>query len=76
MVAFVPDESHREQVATTAARRFGDMGGGLKVGNGSELVDHFGAMNARGVERFYVWFADFAPAETLAAFGSEVIDQM
>ena len=24
---------------------------------------------ARGVERFYVWFADFAPPETLARFG-------
>jgi hypothetical protein len=28
---------------------------------------------AREVERSYVWFSDFAPPETLAAFGEEVI---
>jgi hypothetical protein len=30
-------------------------------------------MHARGVERFYVWFADFAPPSTLEAFGAQVI---
>ena len=39
----------------------------------SELVDHFSAMRERGVERFYVWFADFAAPATLEAFGAEVI---
>jgi hypothetical protein len=29
----------------------------------------------RGVERVYTWFCDFAPPETLAAFGAEVISQ-
>jgi hypothetical protein len=43
------------------------------VGTGPELLDHFGALAARGVERVYCWFADFAPPDTLAAFGESVI---
>ena len=31
-------------------------------------------MQQHGVERFYVWFTDFALPTTLAAFGAEVID--
>ena len=56
------------------ARRFGGsvMGETTVVGKTDELADHFGALRARGVERFYVWFTDFAPPETLARFG-EVI---
>ena len=73
MVAFVPDGQDRAGVEAAAARRFGTMGGGLVAGDGPELVDHFRALHARGVERFYVWFADFAPTATLAAFGTEVI---
>ena len=49
------------------------MAGGLVTGDAAELVDHFGALADRGIERTYVWFADFAPPETLAAFGSDVI---
>jgi alkanesulfonate monooxygenase SsuD/methylene tetrahydromethanopterin reductase-like flavin-dependent oxidoreductase (luciferase family) len=73
MVAFVPDESSRSAVAETAARRFGTMAGGLVAGTGTELVEHFAGLARRGIERTYVWFADFAPPETLAAFGAEVI---
>jgi alkanesulfonate monooxygenase SsuD/methylene tetrahydromethanopterin reductase-like flavin-dependent oxidoreductase (luciferase family) len=73
MVAFVPDESSRTTVTETAARRFGTMAGGLVTGDASELVDHFGRLADRGIERVYVWFADFAPPETLAAFGEGVI---
>jgi alkanesulfonate monooxygenase SsuD/methylene tetrahydromethanopterin reductase-like flavin-dependent oxidoreductase (luciferase family) len=73
MVAFVPSESERERVAETARRRFRGWGDGLVVGNPIELVDYFSAAHAGGVERFYVWFADFAPPETLAAFGHGVI---
>ena len=39
----------------------------------SEMIDHFSAMRERGVERFYVWFTDFASPATLEAFGAEVI---
>jgi hypothetical protein len=37
------------------------------------MVEHFGALRGRGVERVYVWFCDFAAPETLAAFGDTVI---
>jgi hypothetical protein len=40
------------------------------------LIDHFAAARDRGVERFYVWFADFASPDTLAAFGAGVIGQV
>jgi alkanesulfonate monooxygenase SsuD/methylene tetrahydromethanopterin reductase-like flavin-dependent oxidoreductase (luciferase family) len=77
VVAFVPDEDHREEVTALAMRRFGRMAGaGPAVGTGPELVEHFRALQERGVERFYTWFADFAPPETLAAFGSGVIGAM
>lgn len=76
MVAFVPDEARRAEVEGTTARRFGTMGGGLVAGSAPELVEHFSAMRERGVERFYVWFADFAAIDTLEAFGADVIDAM
>jgi alkanesulfonate monooxygenase SsuD/methylene tetrahydromethanopterin reductase-like flavin-dependent oxidoreductase (luciferase family) len=71
MVGFVPSEAERAEVAGLAARRFG--WGGPTVGTAAELVDHFGELAERGVERAYVWFTDFAPPATLAAFGAEVI---
>ena len=73
MVAFVPDEASRQSVTETAARRFGTMAGGLIAGDATELVDHFGELEERGIERTYVWFCDFAMPETLAAFGADVI---
>ena len=75
MVAVVPTESERAAVRELVARRFGGsiMGDAAVVGTTDELVQHFGALRARGVERFYAWFTDFAPPETLARFG-EVID--
>jgi alkanesulfonate monooxygenase SsuD/methylene tetrahydromethanopterin reductase-like flavin-dependent oxidoreductase (luciferase family) len=69
-VAFVPDPGGRDEIAATARRRFGP---GPVVATAPELVDHFGALAAQGVERAYVWFTDFAPPETLAAFGDAVI---
>jgi alkanesulfonate monooxygenase SsuD/methylene tetrahydromethanopterin reductase-like flavin-dependent oxidoreductase (luciferase family) len=69
-VAFVPFENHRQEITETARRRFGTM---PVVGSAAELVDHFGSLAERGVQRAYVWFCDFAQPETLAAFGEEVI---
>ncbi|MCU0269773.1 MAG: LLM class flavin-dependent oxidoreductase [Acidimicrobiales bacterium] len=71
LVAFVAAGADREAVAATAARRFGPSG--PVVGAGPELVEHFGTLAERGIERVYTWFTDFAPAETLAAFGDEVL---
>jgi alkanesulfonate monooxygenase SsuD/methylene tetrahydromethanopterin reductase-like flavin-dependent oxidoreductase (luciferase family) len=69
-IAFVPAPSRRDEVETLARRRFGPT---PLVGTAPELVEHFGALAGRGIERAYVWFTDFAPPETLAAFGEGVI---
>jgi len=70
-VAYVGRDADRDTVAGEAARRFRHMTPVL--GTGPELVDHFGRLSEQGVERVYTWFSDFAPPETLAAFGTEVI---
>jgi alkanesulfonate monooxygenase SsuD/methylene tetrahydromethanopterin reductase-like flavin-dependent oxidoreductase (luciferase family) len=74
MVAYVPDGADRQAVADAAMRRFG--GSSPVVGSGPELADHFASLAERGVERIYAWFCDFAPPETLAGFGAEVIDRL
>jgi alkanesulfonate monooxygenase SsuD/methylene tetrahydromethanopterin reductase-like flavin-dependent oxidoreductase (luciferase family) len=73
-VAFVPSEDRREEVTALALRRFGRMG--PVVGTAPELVDYFGSLAERGVERVYVWFSDFAPPETLASFGENVVTRL
>jgi len=76
VVALVTDEAERAEVTETAKRRFAGspMGRNLVVGNADELAAYFAGLAAQRVERFYVWFADFAPVKTLAGFG-EVIEQ-
>ena len=75
MVAFVPSEDARADVVALAQKRFGTTGLGSNVfiGTADELCEHYEERCARGVERFYVWFLDFAKPETLAAFGRDVI---
>jgi alkanesulfonate monooxygenase SsuD/methylene tetrahydromethanopterin reductase-like flavin-dependent oxidoreductase (luciferase family) len=70
-VAYVGRGADRDAVAEAAARRFRQMT--PVTGAGPELVDHFGALAEQGIERVYAWFSDFAPPDTLAAFGAEVI---
>lgn len=72
MVALVPSEADRDEVTATATRRFGGMD--PIIGTAPELADHFAGLQERGVDRFYVWFADFAPVQTLERF-SAVIDR-
>jgi alkanesulfonate monooxygenase SsuD/methylene tetrahydromethanopterin reductase-like flavin-dependent oxidoreductase (luciferase family) len=71
MVALVGPGDDRDEVAALASRRFG----GVRpvVGTAAELVDRFGRLAEKGVERVYAWFTDFAAVETLAAFGEGVI---
>jgi alkanesulfonate monooxygenase SsuD/methylene tetrahydromethanopterin reductase-like flavin-dependent oxidoreductase (luciferase family) len=69
-VAFVPAGGDRGEIEATARRRFGST---PVVGSAPELVDHFGSLQERGVERVYAWFCDFAAPESLAAFGEGVI---
>lgn len=72
-VAVVPSEDRRQEIAATTRRRFGK---GPIVGSAHQLVEYFATLAERGVERAYVWFCDFAPTATLAAFGEEVIGRI
>jgi len=76
LVAFVPDGADRTATLALADRRFGGMAGGPLRGDAAELIDAFGPLHERGVDRFYVWFCDFAPPSTIEAFGAEVIAAM
>ena len=71
MAALVPRGGDRDAITATAKRRFGFSR--PVIGSGPELVDHYGRLSEQGIERVYTWFTDFAPPETLAAFGEEVI---
>ncbi|WP_068177784.1 LLM class flavin-dependent oxidoreductase [Mycobacterium sp. UM_CSW] len=73
MVGFVRTGSDPDKVREVSTRRFGNLGSGLVCGDADELIAHFGGLAARGVERFYVWFADFAAPESLREFGESVI---
>lgn len=75
MIGFIGSEDDRDAITDMAQQRFAQMGDGLTLGSAPELVDHFGALIDRGVERFYTWFTDFAPPDTLDAFGSNVIGE-
>ena len=74
MVALVPPGGDRQAVQEMATRRFGQSS--PVVGTTEELTDYFASLQARGVERAYVWFCDFAPAPTLEAFGAGVIGKL
>ena len=74
MIGLVSSEAERAEVLALNAKRFGGtkMHENIVVGTAPELVDHFGKLHADGVDRFYTWFTNFAPVETIQAF-SEVI---
>jgi alkanesulfonate monooxygenase SsuD/methylene tetrahydromethanopterin reductase-like flavin-dependent oxidoreductase (luciferase family) len=76
MIAYIDDESRREEISALTAKRFGPtgMGSQLILGNAAEIGDRLDALRDRGVERFYVWFTDFADPATLEAFGRDVIE--
>jgi alkanesulfonate monooxygenase SsuD/methylene tetrahydromethanopterin reductase-like flavin-dependent oxidoreductase (luciferase family) len=73
MIGFVRKDSDPEKVRETSTRRFGMLGPGLVCGDADELSGHFSKLSGQGVERFYVWFADFAAPESLHEFGETVI---
>lgn len=74
MVAVLESEQQREQVTEIARRRFGGtaMFDTLVIGTAAELVDHFTGLSETGIDRFYVWFADFAPVVTVGRFAAIV----
>jgi alkanesulfonate monooxygenase SsuD/methylene tetrahydromethanopterin reductase-like flavin-dependent oxidoreductase (luciferase family) len=69
-VAYVAPSAPRDEIEAAARRRFGRT---PIVGTAPELVDYFGSLQERGVERVYAWFCDFAAPDTLADFGEAVI---
>jgi len=73
MIGFVRKDSDPAKVREVSARRFGNLGSGLICGDADELSGHFSNLSGQGVERFYVWFADFAAPESLHEFGETVI---
>ncbi|MUL84371.1 MULTISPECIES: LLM class flavin-dependent oxidoreductase [unclassified Mycolicibacterium] len=74
MVGFVGRGADREAVTERSTRLFGHLGDGLVCGDAAELTDHFAGLTAQGVERFYVWFADFAAPHTISEFAETVIN--
>lgn len=75
MIAFVPSEADRTAVTELTHRRFGANTSAV-IATGPELVEHYAALDAQGVERVYAWFCDFAAPETLEAFGADVIGHL
>jgi alkanesulfonate monooxygenase SsuD/methylene tetrahydromethanopterin reductase-like flavin-dependent oxidoreductase (luciferase family) len=73
MIGFVRKGSDPKAVREVSTRRFGNLGSGLVCGDADELSGHFAKLSGQGVERFYVWFADFAAPESLHEFGETVI---
>jgi alkanesulfonate monooxygenase SsuD/methylene tetrahydromethanopterin reductase-like flavin-dependent oxidoreductase (luciferase family) len=73
MVGFVRRGSDRRVVVEESNRRFGYLGPGLVCGDADELREYFGGLADQGVERFYVWFADFAAPASLEEFAESVI---
>jgi alkanesulfonate monooxygenase SsuD/methylene tetrahydromethanopterin reductase-like flavin-dependent oxidoreductase (luciferase family) len=73
MIGFVRKDGDPAKVREVSARRFGNLGSGLVCGDADELSGHFSNLSGQGVERFYVWFADFAAPESLHEFGETVI---
>ena len=73
MVGFARSGSDPNKVRDVSTRRFGHLGPGLVCGDADELIAHFNGLAAQRVERFYVWFADFAVPDSLVEFGESVI---
>lgn len=75
MVGVLRNEQERAEVTALIDRRFGlnAMAKDIVIGTVPELVDHFAGLAASGVDRFYLWFTDFAPVSTLALV-ADVID--
>jgi alkanesulfonate monooxygenase SsuD/methylene tetrahydromethanopterin reductase-like flavin-dependent oxidoreductase (luciferase family) len=73
MVGFIRASSDPNAVREVSTRRFGVLGSGLVCGDAEALIGHFAGLAAQGVERFYIWFADFAAPESLHEFGETVI---
>ena len=77
MAGVLRSEDERADVTALIDRRFGlnAMAKDVVIGTVPELVDYYAGLAAAGVDRFYLWFTDFAPVSTLELVG-EVIDRV
>ncbi len=66
MVTYAPDPATRDEVLGGADRRFGHLPGRV-VGDSDAMRAHLHDLEARGIERAYVWFTDFADEPTSPA---------
>jgi alkanesulfonate monooxygenase SsuD/methylene tetrahydromethanopterin reductase-like flavin-dependent oxidoreductase (luciferase family) len=73
MIGFARSGADPDTVREVSTRRFGNLGSGLVCGDADQLTQHFAGLAAQRVERFYVWFADFANPDSLHEFGETVI---
>jgi alkanesulfonate monooxygenase SsuD/methylene tetrahydromethanopterin reductase-like flavin-dependent oxidoreductase (luciferase family) len=73
MMGFARSGADPDTVREVSTRRFGNLGSGLVCGDADQLIQHFAGLAAQRVERFYVWFADFANPESVHEFGEMVI---
>jgi alkanesulfonate monooxygenase SsuD/methylene tetrahydromethanopterin reductase-like flavin-dependent oxidoreductase (luciferase family) len=73
MVGFARSGTDPDKVREVSTRRFGNLGSGLVCGDADELTRHFEGLAAQQVERFYVWFSDFAAPDSVHEFGESVI---
>ena len=73
-VALARDDAERAEIVATDRRRFGEtiMHTSLIVGTAGEVADRLAALHDQGIDRTYLWFADFAPVDTLARVGEVV----
>ncbi|MET0700413.1 MAG: LLM class flavin-dependent oxidoreductase [Mycobacterium sp.] len=73
MVGFVRQADDPAKVTEASTRRWGHLGPGLVCGDADELVEYFRDLARQGVQRFYIWFADNAPTDSIDEFGRSVI---
>ena len=64
-----PARGHRRRAPVGSAT----WATGSSAATPPNCVEHFGHLSEQGVERFYVWFADFAQPDTLAEFAETVM---
>lgn len=58
--------------STSSTGVAGVAGDNLVIGTARELREHFARQHEHDIDRFYVWFADFAPVRTLERFGDVI----
>jgi alkanesulfonate monooxygenase SsuD/methylene tetrahydromethanopterin reductase-like flavin-dependent oxidoreductase (luciferase family) len=75
MLTFAPDPATRDDVVALADKRFAVYPNRVS-GDADVMVAHLRALEARGIERAYLWFTDFADEANLTRFGAEVLSQL